>query len=173
MYDHLYEHDLLTKYRSGFRFLHSQFCSCSAVRPVWSSLARFPRFCWQFFSVCTTSPKHSARKTYSLLCLGFWKNFLALQSLFHSPNQIVVCGKPRPSSSASYLKISANIFAIETALIWLVLVGFFFFCVFSQSESICNLHSCYKFALVLQKSCTPFSANQNWVIFSCILLKLK
>ena len=26
------------------------------------------------------------------------------------------------------------------------------------------------FALVLQKSCTPFSANQNWVIFSCILL---
>ena len=33
------------------------------------------------------------------------------------------------------------------------------------------LHSCYKFALVLQKNCTPFSANQNWVIFSCILLR--
>ena len=29
------------------------------------------------------------------------------------------------------------------------------------------------FALVLQKSCTPFSANQNWVIFSCILLVLQ
>ena len=29
------------------------------------------------------------------------------------------------------------------------------------------------FALVLQKSCTPFSANQNWVIFSCILLRPK
>ena len=132
MYDHLCEHDLLTKYRSGFRFLHSQFCSCSAVRPVWSSLARFPRFCWQYFSVCTTSPKHSARKTYSLLCLGFWKKFSALQSLFHSPNQIVVCGKPRPSSPASYLKISANIFAIETALIWLVLVGCFFVFLASQ-----------------------------------------
>ena len=33
------------------------------------------------------------------------------------------------------------------------------------------LHSCYKFAFVLQKNCTPFSANQNWVIFSCILLR--
>ena len=29
------------------------------------------------------------------------------------------------------------------------------------------------FALVLQKSCTPFSANQNGVIFSSILLELK
>ena len=29
------------------------------------------------------------------------------------------------------------------------------------------------FAFVLQKSCTPFSANQHWVIFSCILLKEK
>ena len=149
MYDHLYEHDLLTKYRSGFRFLHSQFCS------VWSSLARFPRFCWQFFSVCTTSPKHSARKTYSLLCLGFWKNFLALQSLFHSPNQIVFCGKPRPSSSASYLKISANIFAIETALIWLVLVGFFFFVFLASQKAfvICtrftSLYSCYRRAALL------------------------
>ena len=38
-------------------------------------------------------------------------------------------------------------FVVKTALIWLVLGGFF--CVFSQSESICNLHSCYKFALVL------------------------
>ena len=55
-----------------------------------------------------------------------------------------------------------------------------FFGVFSQSKTICNLHSCCKFALVLhqfalvlQKSCTPFSANQNWVIFSCILLVLQ
>ena len=57
---------------------------------------------------------------------------------------------------------------VKTALIWLVLGGFF--CVFSQSESTCNLHSCYKFALVLQRNCTPFSANQNWVIFSSISL---
>ena len=34
-------------------------------------------------------------------------------------------------------------FVVKTALIWLVLGGFF--CVFSQSETICNLHSCYKF----------------------------
>ena len=34
-------------------------------------------------------------------------------------------------------------FVVKTALIWLVLGRFF--CVFSQSETICNLHSCYKF----------------------------
>ena len=62
-------------------------------------------------------------------------------------------------------------FVFKTALIWLVLGGFF--CVFSQSETICNLHSCYNFALVLQKNCTPFSANQNWVIFWCILLRVE
>ena len=62
-------------------------------------------------------------------------------------------------------------FVVKTAPIWLILAGFFW--VLSESETICNLHSCYKFALVLQKNCTPFSANQNWVIFSCILLVLK
>ena len=51
-------------------------------------------------------------------------------------------------------------FVVKTALIWLVPGGFFR--VFSQPET--------KFALVLQKNCTPFSANQNRVIFSCILL---
>ena len=34
------------------------------------------------------------------------------------------------------------------------------------------LHSRYKVALVLQRNCTPFSANQNWVTFSCILLSV-
>ena len=62
-------------------------------------------------------------------------------------------------------------FVVKTAKVWLVLGGFF--CVFGQSETICILRSCNKFALVLQKNCTPFSANQNWVIFSCILLKTK
>ena len=69
-------------------------------------------------------------------------------------------------------------FVVKTALIWLVLD--LFFGVFSQSKTMCNLHSCYnfalvlhQFALVLQKSCTPFWANQNWVIFSCILLVLQ
>ena len=51
----------------------------------------------------------------------------------------------------------------KTALIWLVLGGFF--CVFSQSETICNLHSCYKFALVLQKNCTPFSELSNFFVY--------
>ena len=41
-----------------------------------------------------------------------------------------------------------------------------FFCAFSQSETICNLHSCYRRTALL------FSANQNWVIFSCILSSL-
>ena len=50
-------------------------------------------------------------------------------------------------------------FVFKTALIRLVLGGFFY--VFSQSETICNFHSCYKFALMLQKNCSPFSANQN------------
>ena len=52
-------------------------------------------------------------------------------------------------------------FVVKTAKMWLVLGGFF--CVFSQSDTICNLHSCYKykFALVLQQNCTPFLANQS------------
>ena len=47
-------------------------------------------------------------------------------------NPVVVCWKPWPW-----------IFVVKAALIWVVLVRFF--CVFSQSESICNLHSCYTF----------------------------
>ena len=171
MYDHLYEHDLLTKYRSGFRFLHSQFCSCSAVRPVWSSLARFPRFCWHFFFCLHHVSQTFSQEDVLFTVFGF------LEKIFSS-SIVVSLAKPNRcllKTPAIFLRVLSQNFrqyvAIETALIWLVLVGFF--CVFSQSESICNLHSCYKFALVLQKSCTPFLANQNWVIFSCILLKLK
>ena len=51
----------------------------------------------------------------------------------------------------------------KTALIGLVLGGFF--CVFSQSETICNLHSCYKFALVLQKNYAPFSELSNFFVY--------
>ena len=53
-------------------------------------------------------------------------------------NTVPVCWKPWPFSWILLLK---------QLRIWLVLGGFF--CVFSQSETICNLHSCYKFALVL------------------------
>ena len=51
---------------------------------------------------------------------------------------LFVCWEPWPF----FLK-----FVVKSALIWLVLGRFF--CVFNQSETICNLHSCYKFALVL------------------------
>ena len=76
-------------------------------------------------------------------------------------------------SNRSLLKTMAiflNSVVKKRALIWLVPVGFF--SVFNQSETICNFHSCYKIAFVLQENCTPFSAtcNQNWVIFWCILL---
>ena len=66
----------------------------------------------------------------------------------------------RTKSNRRLLKTTAIFlnFVVKTDLIRLVLGGFF--CVFSQSESICNLHSCYKFctrvtsfALVLQ-DCT-------------------
>ena len=69
--------------------------------------------------------------------LEYFFNF-SIVVLLTKLNPVVVCWKPWPFSW---------IFVVKTALIWLVLVGFF--CVFSQSESICNLHSCYKFALVL------------------------
>ena len=66
-------------------------------------------------------------------------------------------------------------FVVKTALIWLVLGGFC--CIFSQSKTICYLHSCYKFCSRVtnlhscyRRGCTPFSANQSWVILSCILL---
>ena len=155
MYDHLYEHDLLTKYRSGFRFLHSQFCSCSAVRPVWSSLARFPRFCWHFFSVCTTSPKHSARKTYSLLCLCFWKKCF-------SSSIVVSLAKPNRclrKTPAIFLRVLSQNFRQyfcyrnSSNLIWFLLGFFFVFLASQKAFVICtrvtSLHSCYRRAALL------------------------
>ena len=66
-------------------------------------------------------------------------------------------------------------FVVKTALIWLVLGGFF--CVFSQSETICNLHSCYKFCTRVTSlhSCYGRTAILSQPIrteyfFSCILL---
>ena len=66
-------------------------------------------------------------------------------------------------------------FVVKTALIWLVLGGFF--CVFSQSETICNLHSCYKFCTRVTSlhSCYGRTALLSQPIrteyfFSCILL---
>ena len=72
------------------------------------------------------------------------------------------------------MAISLN-FVVKTALIWLVLGGFF--CVFSQSETICNLHSCYKFCTRVTSlhSCYGRTALLSQPIrteyfFSCILL---
>ena len=105
-----------------------------------ASLAHFPRFCRQYFSLSNAFSIHLARKTYFLPCSGFFGIFfLTFLCCFpYKFNPVVVCWKPWPFSW---------ICVVKTALIWLVLVGFF--CVFGQSESICNLHSCYKFALVL------------------------
>ena len=64
------------------------------------------------------------------------------------------------------------IFVVKTALILLVLGGFVF--VFNQSETVCSLHSCYKFALVQQKNCTSLSAaNQNSVVFFVFIIRPK
>ena len=38
-------------------------------------LAHFPRFCWHYFSLSTKFLIHSAKKTYFLLCSGFWNTF--------------------------------------------------------------------------------------------------
>ena len=62
----------------------------------------------------------------------FFFNF-SIVVLLTKLNPVVVCWKPWPFSW---------IFLVKTAL-WLVL--FDFFCVFSRSESICNLRSCYTF----------------------------
>ena len=65
------------------------------------------------------------------------------------------------------MDISLN-FVVKTALIWLVLGGFF--CFFSQSETICNLHSCYKFCTRVRKELHSFLNQSELSIFSCILL---
>ena len=63
-------------------------------------------------------------------------------------------------------------FVVKTALMlsdWFLVVSF----VFSANQKpfvICTRVT--SFALLLQEISTPFSANQNWVIFSCILLVL-
>ena len=106
----------------------------SSKEKVRRILAHFPRFCWQYFSLSNVFSIHLARKTYFLLCSGLWNIFLNLLMLF--------CYKIK--SRRRLLKTMA-IFSnfVKTALIWLVLGGFL--CVFSQSETICNLHLCYKF----------------------------
>ena len=118
-------------------------------------LARFPRFCWQYCSVCTTSPIHSARKTHSLLYLSFWKkNF--------SSSIVVSLAKPNRcllKTPAIFLHVLSQNFrqyvAIETALIWLVFVGFFYNIFFANQKAvlICtrvtSLHSCYRRAALL------------------------
>ena len=57
----------------------------------------------------------------------------------------------RTKSNRRLLKTMAIFlnFVVKTALIWLVLGGFF--CFFSQSETICNLHSCYRGTALLSQ----------------------
>ena len=61
-------------------------------------------------------------------------------------------------------------FVFKTALIWLVLGGFF--CVFSQSETIRNLHSCYKFCTRVTEELHSFlsqSELSNFFLYSISL----
>ena len=63
-------------------------------------------------------------------------------------------------------------FVVKTALIWLVLG--FFICVFSQSETICNLHSCYKFCTRVTEELQSFlSQSQLSNFFVYIIGKKK
>ena len=50
------------------------------------SLAHFPRFSWQYFSLSNVFSIHLARKTYFLPCSGFCNIFLTLLSLFWVQN---------------------------------------------------------------------------------------
>ena len=64
------------------------------------SLAHFPRFCWQYFSLSNAFSIHLARKTYFLLCSGFWNIFLNffIVVLGTKLNPVVVCWKLWPFS---------------------------------------------------------------------------
>ena len=89
------------------------------------SLAHFPRFCWQYFSLSNAFSIHLARKTYFLLCSGFWNIFLTFLLLFRVQIKSRRCWQ---KTMAIFLN-----FVVKTALIWLVLGGFV--CVFSKSET--------------------------------------
>ena len=80
-------------------------------------------------------------------------------------NQNTILLPPKLPTAAAILFL----FTLSTALILLALVGFPLF--LSQSEPICNLHWCYTTLHPCYVLCTPFLANQNHVIFVCILLK--
>ena len=62
------------------------------------SLAHFPRFCRQYFSLTTVFSIHLARKTFFLSCLSVWifLNFSIV--VLRTWNQIVVCWKQWPFS---------------------------------------------------------------------------
>ena len=95
---------------------------------------------------------------------GFLEYFLnfSIVVLLTKVNPVVVCWKPWPFSW---------IFVVKTALIWLVLVGFF--CVFSQSESICNLHSCYTFCTRVTEELHFFLSQSELSIFFVYIISYK
>ena len=63
-----------------FKRFESKWKYSSLLKEV--SLAHFPRFCWQYFSLSNAFSIHLARKTYFLLCSGFWNIFLTFLLLF-------------------------------------------------------------------------------------------
>ena len=60
-------------------------------------------------------------------------------------------------------------FVVKTALIWLVLGGFF--CVFSQSETVCNLHSRYKFYTRVTEELLSFLSRSELSNFFVYIIK--
>ena len=106
----------------------------------------------------------------TLYCIGVLEKFF-------SSSIVVLLAKPNScllKTLVIFLRNLAQNFrqyvAIETALIWLVFAGFF--CVFRQSESICNLHSCYTFCTRVTEELHSFLSQSELSNF-CVYYKSK
>ena len=126
---------------SWFTCCCNRFCSlffCFSVvcykQLVSDSLAHFPRFCRQYFSLCTAFSIHLARKTYFLLCSGFGILFT-----------FYCCFAYKTKSRRRLLKTMAIFlnFVVKKALICMIGSWWFLLC-FQPAETICNFHSCYR-----------------------------
>ena len=131
-------------------WIHAATTGNTSAVPRLSFSSILPR---RYFSLSTAFSIHLARKTYFWLYSRFWNIFLTFLLLFCVQKRNLV---------------------IKTALIWLVLGRFF--CVFSQSESICNLHSCYKFCTSVTKEPHSFlrlSELSNFFVYIIYSIKRK
>ena len=131
---------------------------CFSRLSQYSNLFTFSGLKWNKLFVDFALPTSST--FYCVRVFGIFFNF-SIVVLRTKLNPVVVCWKPWPFSW---------IFVVKTALIWLVLVGFF--CVFSQSESICNLHSCYTFCTRVTEELHSFPSQSelsNFFVYIIII----